>query len=68
MRRPPLDALTKALLRASDLAFHSYLMSVLPHMYGPHSVFQLQMRLVLRRRARYGGRKGRRAARRLAEW
>lgn len=66
MRRAPLEALAQALLRATDLAFHSYVMSLAPHMYSSRSVFQLQMRLVLRRRARYGGRKGRRAARRLA--
>lgn len=66
MRRAPLEALAQALLRATDLAFYSYVMSLAPHMYSSRSVFQLQMRLVLRRRVRYGGRKGRRAALRLA--
>ena len=40
--------------------------SLMTHLYSPQAVFRIGMLATLRRRVKYGGRKGRRAALRLA--
>jgi len=40
--------------------------SLMVHLFSPQAVFRMAMLVTLRRRVQYGGRKGRRAALRLA--
>ena len=43
-----------------------YERSLMVHLYSPQAVFRIAILATLRRRVKYGGRKGRRAALRLA--
>ena len=49
-----------------EAARRRYERSLMVHMYSPQAVFRIAILATLRRRVKYGGRKGRRAALRLA--
>ena len=69
-RRPRTDAAVRVLqnylgAKLEKEALSVWDRSLAVHLLSPQARFKLAMRAVLRRRAQYGGRKGRRAARRL---